>query len=78
MVFSQKWAIFDFDMTKIPGATKLLTRLSLVSPVSVFGCLGDQATPIRDVFVRRLCSRVEVRIHSNPVYSYHYVHSHRL
>ncbi len=47
------------------GATKLLTRLSLVSPVSVFGCLGDKATPIRDVFVRRLCSRVEVRFHDN-------------
>ncbi|XP_064385444.1 nucleoporin NUP188-like isoform X2 [Halichondria panicea] len=41
------------------GATKLLTRLSLVSPMSVFACLGGGATLARDAFIGRLQSRVE-------------------
>lgn len=44
----------------LTGATKLLTRLSLVAPMSVFACLGQEATPIRDAYIARLRSHVEV------------------
>ena len=44
----------------LSGATKLLTRLSLVAPMSVFACLGQEVTPIRDAYISRLRSHVEV------------------
>lgn len=50
------------DNPKVPaGATKLLTRLSQVSKMSVFACLGTEAGPIREAYTLRLKSRLEVK-----------------
>ncbi|KAL5487078.1 hypothetical protein EMCRGX_G019637 [Ephydatia muelleri] len=40
-------------------ATNLLKRLAQVVPMSLFACLGQDAVPIRDAYVRRLSSSVE-------------------
>lgn len=43
------------------GATKLLQRLAQVAPMSVYACLGAESGAIRDAFVHRLKSHVEVK-----------------
>ena len=53
--------IHHHDDPHVPaGATKLLSRLSQVAPMSVFACLGSESLSIRDAFVHRLKSHVEV------------------
>ena len=42
------------------GATRLLRRLSQVAPMSVFACLGAESESIRDAYIHRLKSHVEV------------------
>ena len=55
--------IHHHDDPHVPaGAIKLLRRLSQVSPMSVFACLSADAVAVRDAFVHRLRSHVEVRI----------------
>ena len=50
------------DNPKVPaGAIKLLTRLSQVSPMSVYACLGSESVAVRDAYLHRLKSRLEVR-----------------
>ena len=54
--------IHHHDDPHVPaGATRLLSRLSQVAPMSVFACLGSEAAGIRDAFMHRLRSHVEVR-----------------
>ena len=54
--------IHHHDNPKVPaGATKLLTRLSQVSRMSVYACLGTEAVAVRDAYIHRLRSRLEVR-----------------
>lgn len=52
--------IHHHDDPHVPaGATRLLSRLSQVAPMSVFACLGSEAPGIRDAFMHRLRSHVE-------------------
>ena len=58
--------VHHHDNPKVPaGATKLLTRLSQVSPMSVYACLGSESVAVRDAYIHRLRSRLEVRIHAS-------------
>ena len=58
-------SLYTFDLFPLlssfpSGATRLLTRLSQVAPMSVFACLGSDAVSIRDAYVSRLGASVEV------------------
>ncbi|XP_035683190.1 nucleoporin NUP188 homolog [Branchiostoma floridae] len=47
----------DVRLTRL--ATLMLKRLSQVAPMSVHACLGDQAIPIRDMYLTRLQAKTE-------------------
>lgn len=48
--------------TRLPTlATLLLKRIAALFPMSVLACLGNNAEPIRDIFLSRLQAHTEVR-----------------
>ncbi|PIK42981.1 hypothetical protein BSL78_20162 [Apostichopus japonicus] len=52
--------IYHRQDPKLPTlATLFLRRLAVVAPMSLYGCLGNQAPAVRDTFISRLQNHVE-------------------